>query len=138
MNLFLKNDSTNEDKLRILGKYFINKNKERGDIIYNQYVFELKEFFEDIDNNNKEYINLILCLNKDINDIGDLFCDCKSLISINRIYDINYKFDSIYDDFKDDISYINDDTTNLNLSHNIYLNLKEKTNHNSYNFNNIE
>ena len=86
----------NKDKIRILHEDFINNNKNKGIIIYNNSEFELKEYFEDIDNNNNQnnIIKLLLCLDKNINDMSFIFCSCESLISVEYFNknDINKEF----------------------------------------------
>ena len=42
----------NNDKIRIFGKIFVNNNKDKCKIIYNDIEYDLKEYLEDIDNNN--------------------------------------------------------------------------------------
>ena len=56
----------NNNKVRIFGEKFVNKNKYKCKIIYKNQEYELKEYFEDIDNNykNKEEISFILRINK--------------------------------------------------------------------------
>ena len=44
--------------MRILGKEFIKKNKDKGMILYNNTEFELNEYFDDIDNLNKSLLIL--------------------------------------------------------------------------------
>ena len=83
----------NKNKIKILGKEFIDKNKDKGSIIYNNYEFELKEYFDiDISDNNKNTIKFILCLSKNINDISYLFKQCYLLITI-EYYNINYEIE---------------------------------------------
>jgi len=83
----------NKNKIKILGKEFIDKNKDKGSIIYNNYEFELKEYFDiDINDNNKNTIKFILCLGKNINDISYLFNQCYLLITI-EYYNINYEIE---------------------------------------------
>ena len=43
-----------EGKVRIFGENFVNNNKDKCKIIYNNKEYELKEYFNDID---KEYNN---------------------------------------------------------------------------------
>ena len=80
-----------EKKLRILGKKFINNNKDKCKIIYKNKEYELKEFFEDIDknHNNKDLIILELKFNNDITNISYMFSYCKSIIVISNLSKIN-------------------------------------------------
>ena len=80
--LIYKNDENHINKIRILGNKFIKNNKDKGKIIYNNKEFELKEFFEDIDNNYNALIELMLCLDKTIEDLSYIFSGCRSLISV--------------------------------------------------------
>ena len=57
--------------------------------MYNNRIYELKEYFEDIDNNDhNDIIEFLLCLDKNINDLSYLFSGCDSLLSIDY-YKIN-------------------------------------------------
>ena len=96
-----------EDKVKIFGKKFIEKNKLKGGIIYNnnrelllqnypenshelqlREIFEvnrelqIQEYFEDINKNNKGEIKLFLYLDKNIEDISYMFNECDSLLSV--------------------------------------------------------
>ena len=87
--LTYKKKENKEFKLKILNKRFIEINKYKGTIIYNNCEYKLKEYFEDIDNNNHNYIiKFLLCLDININDISYIFNGCDSLISI-EYYNIN-------------------------------------------------
>ena len=88
--VYIPNISNIENKMRILGKEFIKKNKDKGMILYNNTEFELNEYFDDIDNLNKSFINFILCLDKSINDISYIFYGCDSLVSVNIIDNLDY------------------------------------------------
>ena len=122
----------NEGKVKILGYDFIKKNNDNGSIIYNNSEFELKEYFEDNDKMNKDTFKLLICLDKNIEDISNIFYECKSLISIDY-YQINNKLDGIDEELnlsphesKTNQSHSNN---NENLSDsNIYL---ENSNENS-------
>ena len=98
-----KIDSSNKRKVKILGKKFLEKNKYKGVIIFNKQEFELTEIFEKFDNNN-DILRIILVLNKNIDNMSDLFYQCKSLISIeyfkrnNLSYNKNTEFNNIFDD----------------------------------------
>ena len=71
--------------MKILGKTFINNNQFKGEIIYNKHRFDLKEYFEDFDDNDNktDKIKLLLCLDDNIHDISYLFYKCDSLISLS-------------------------------------------------------
>ena len=81
----------NQNGNKIFYDKFINKNKVKCKIIYKYKEYELKEYFEEIDNNykNKEEISFILKINKNITDISFMFFGCDSLLSIKDISFIN-------------------------------------------------
>ena len=91
--LTYKFDKTNKSKMRILGKKFIENNKFKGEIIYNMHKFDLIEYFEDIEDSkyHKDKIILFLCLDDNIYNISFIFYECTSLISIKRIYKLEYE-----------------------------------------------
>ena len=62
-------------KTRIFNEKFINENQDKCKILCNNKEYELKEYFEDIDNNynNKDEISFILRINKNITDISYMF-----------------------------------------------------------------
>ena len=70
-------------KLRIFGKEFVNNNQDKCKIIYKDEKYELKEFFEDIDNNynHKDEIIIILSIFDKIIDVSYMFHDCIYLSS---------------------------------------------------------
>ena len=50
---------------------FLEKNRYNGSIIYNNRAYGLKEYFDDIDNNNyNDIIEFLLCLDKNNNDLS--------------------------------------------------------------------
>lgn len=69
----------NNDKIRIFGKIFVNNNKEKCLILYNDKIFPLKECFvnEDIKSGNK--LEIILIVFEFIYDISYMIYDCDSL-----------------------------------------------------------
>ena len=95
-----KPNEKNENKVRIFGTNFINNNKEKCLIIYNEIEYQLKEYFEEIDNNynHKDTIKLILKIIDQIEDISHIFCECSSLKSFSYIL-------YFYNDNSNDIAY---------------------------------
>ena len=75
-----------EDLLRILGKYFVKHNKNKSKLIYNNKKYELKEYFEEIDNNykNKDIIKLKIIGLANITDVSRMFYGCYYLSSVNE------------------------------------------------------
>ena len=80
-----------KNKTKIFDNKFVNKNKDKCKIIYKNIEYELKGYFEDIDNNskNKEEISVILRIDKNIRDISYMFSYCKDLLLIRFIPNIN-------------------------------------------------
>ena len=75
-------NNKNSTKIKILDKIFIQENISRCSIIYNNCEFELKEYFEDIDNNHKDKIKFLLCFDKNISDMSFIFNECSSLATV--------------------------------------------------------
>ena len=74
-----------EDAIRILGKYFVERNKNNCKIIYNNKKYKLKEFLDEIDggyNHNIKEIKLKITGINNILDMHKMFYECKSLISL--------------------------------------------------------
>jgi len=97
--LTYQNKDANKNKMRIFGNKFINKNRDKGAIIYNNKEYELKEYIEVIKNNDENLIKIILYLDKNIYDMSYIFYECESLLSIDRYnqsyenkQEINYLF----------------------------------------------
>ena len=74
--LLLSDDEFNEikikqNKLRIFGNIFVKNNKDKCKIIYNNIEYDLKEYFEEIDNNynKKDLITFELKISKRFNNI---------------------------------------------------------------------
>ena len=89
----------NNEKLRILGKGFVEKNKDRCQILYENMKYELKEYIEDFANNydNKGLILIYLFANNQISDMSYMFSGCVFLKSIefldldtSQITDMSY------------------------------------------------
>ena len=78
----------NDKKVKILGRYFIKKSKDKAKILYKNRIHELKEYFEDIDTNynHKDLIKFKIIFIHNIIDMSYMFYDCYTLISL---YDNN-------------------------------------------------
>ena len=122
-----------KDKTKIFGNGFINKNKDKCKIIYENKEYELKEYFDDIDNNikNKEEISFILRINKNITDISYMFYKCDELYLIRDKSKINYYNDnaSIFD-IKNEFNLSNENRQNeeifnQNSENNLYKYCKD-------------
>ena len=72
-------------KLKIIDKQFIKKNRTICKIIYRNKLYELKEYFEDIDinYNHKDEIKIKLVFIHNIIDISNMFYNCGSLTSLS-------------------------------------------------------
>ena len=83
-----KPDKDNDEKLKILDEDFIKKNKDKAKIIYKNKIYELKEYFEDIDTNynHKDLIKIKIIFIHNIINMSYMFYDCYTLISL---YDNN-------------------------------------------------
>ena len=82
--IILKPIKNNEERVRIFGEKFVKNNKNKCHIEYNGKKYELKEYFEDIDNNynHKNEIILILAGINNITNMSYLFYSCDKLSSI--------------------------------------------------------
>ena len=76
-------NENNNEKVKILDKVFIEKNKNKSKILYKNKLYELKEYFEDIDRNynHKDSIKFKLIFVHNIIDLSYAFYNCDSLIS---------------------------------------------------------
>ena len=110
----------NKGYTKILDKYFIERNRNRCSIIYNNCEFELKEYFENIDNKHKDTFKVLLCLDKNINDLSYIFFKCDSLISI-EYYQMDYHINETNDN-SGDTNYFNSIKSNSNTNDNINSN----------------
>ena len=77
----------NNKKLRIFGKIFVNKNKNKCKIIYKNKKYKLKEYFEDLKCSkiNENQVKLILRMESTISDMSHMFDECLELESISEI-----------------------------------------------------
>ena len=112
--LIYKIDKTSKGKLKILGTTFINNNQFKGEIIYNKHRFDLKEYFEDFDDNDNktDKIKLLLCLDDNIHDISYLFYKCDSLISIKDIYELDNNIENNESNENDEFNTIIESSIN--------------------------
>ena len=86
-----KPDEKNDKRVKILGRYFIKKNKDKAKIIYKNKIYELKEYFEDIDTNynHKDLIKFKIIFIHNIIDMSYMFYECNSLMSLPDISNLN-------------------------------------------------
>ena len=92
--------------LRILDKYFVKNNKNKGKLIYKNKKYELKEYLEEIDNNykDKDIIKLKIYGINNISDMSRMFYGCYHLTSFSEYSNQQNINDSI-DIFSEDNSY---------------------------------
>ena len=86
----LEYKATNESKIKLFSDYFIENNKDKCKIIYNEKEYEIAEYFE-IDNNlnNDNIIKIQLKIDNNITDISYMFDDCETLLSFRDISNLN-------------------------------------------------
>ena len=79
---------TLKEQIRILGKYFVNNNKNKAKLIYKNKKYELKQLFSDIDKNykNKDDIKLKLIGINNITNMSEIFFECNHLLSVKEYY----------------------------------------------------
>jgi len=97
----LKYIATNGSKIKLFGSSFVDRNKDKCKIIYNEKEYDLMVYFK-IDNNYNynDSIKIQLRINDNITDISGMFYKCEKLLSISdlsvdnfNITDINKSFD---------------------------------------------
>ena len=83
--------ATNESKIKLFGDYFVEKNKDKCKIIYNEKEYELTEYFEVGNNlnNDNNLIKIQLKIDNNITDISYMFNGCETLLSFRDISNLN-------------------------------------------------
>ena len=110
------------DKIPIFGHIFVTKNSGKFKIIYRDKEYELKENFEDIDEEKYlsiDYIKLKLKVVGKIIDLSYFFHECKSLLSfkiIPQLNNNNKSSDFNYESNEPDSSQLFEDPKFLNTS----------------------
>ena len=105
------------DKIPIFGHIFVTKNSGKFKIIYRDKEYELKENFEDIDNEEYlsiDYIKLKIRVVGKIIDLSYFFHECKSLLSFKIIPQLNdnKSNDFSYESNECDLSQKYDESSN--------------------------
>ena len=119
---FLDNKEYSGYAIRILDKYFIKNNKNKGKLIYKNKKYELKEYFEEIDNKDKNIIKLKLYGINNISDMSRIFYGCYHLTSFSEIniqqnvIDSNDIFSEDNSSSKEEIKSNNSGLTEENIS----------------------
>ena len=83
IKIFYKPKESLVERIRIFGEKFVEKNRNKCKIIYNNKEYELTEFFENVNNNYKDSNNQIIIklrILTDIIDMSYIFCECKTLL----------------------------------------------------------
>ena len=88
--------------IRIFGDNFVERNKNKFRIIYNNKEYQLKEFFEEIDENCEEEkeIKIKIRVFHNILNLSRMFLDCDKLLSIvddEKVNEQQVKAKSYYD-----------------------------------------
>ena len=75
------------EKIKIFNKIFINNNIYKCKIVYDNKEYDLREYFEDINRkyNNEDSFSFILKGINNITNMGLMFCECCSLLSLPGI-----------------------------------------------------
>ena len=88
-------------QIKLFGSNFVEKNKDKCKIIYNEKEYDLILYFK-LDNNynHNGHLKIRLIINNNITDISGMFFECNELLSITdlpvdnfNISDINKSFD---------------------------------------------
>ena len=103
-------NKSRREKLRLFGESFVNRNKSKYIIIYNNQKYEMKEFFEYIYKGCiiKDSISIKLIVYNNIIHAKYMFKECNSLLSISDIKNENKKF-NVYPSIKLRINNKNND-----------------------------
>ncbi len=112
------------DAIRLFGKYFVRLNKHKYKIIYNNKMYELKEYFDEIDSNYNQKIKEIKLKLIGVNIVTNMkkmFYGCVHLTSVSYSKNINIqKYISKIMEFKNEINSnggnINNSNTNNELN----------------------
>ena len=100
-----------EKKIKIFGKNFVDKNKDKCKIIYQEQIFPLKEYFliEDIKKDKEYKLDIYLIELEDISDKSYMFDQCKLL-------------EEYFDDFKnknENLNFVDKKNTELHPNNEI-------------------
>ena len=102
----LEYKTTNHNQIRLFDSYFVNKNKDKCKIIYNEKEYDLMEYFKfDNNYNHNDSIKIQLRINDNITDISHMFYKCKELLSIRDLSIDNFNITDINKSFDDNNFY---------------------------------
>ena len=113
------------NKLRLFGKKFVERNKDKCKIVYGDKEHDLKQFFEEIENNynHKDEVKIILRIHKNIPDVSLMFFRCIYLLSFTKIYenDEPNSLSSLYEHQEENKSNVNDINNNFDKLNKIQI-----------------
>jgi len=94
------------DLIKLLDRYFIKHNKNKCKLIYKNKKYELKDYFEDIENKgkDKDKIKLKIYGINNISDMSRMFYGCYHLSSFSDCQN-QQNIDDLNDNFSEDNSY---------------------------------
>ena len=80
-----------EKVLKLFGKYFVGRNKLNCKIIYNNRIYEIKEYLDDIDKyyKTKDSISIKLRFTNNFINAREMFHKCNCLLSISDTFIMN-------------------------------------------------
>ena len=82
----LKYKGKNVSQIKLFGSNFVEKNKDKCKIIYNEKEYDLTDYFKfDNNYNHNDSIKIQLRINNNITDISGMFFECKELLSISDL-----------------------------------------------------
>ena len=82
------NINKNDEKIKIFGEKFVENNKDKCNIIYKEKKYELSEYF-DIQDNNDKTLEIKLIVIKNITDMEQMFHKCSSLSPLTNLSKLN-------------------------------------------------
>ena len=100
----------NKEKLKILGKHFCINNKNKGKLILNNKKFDLKEFIN-IKNSNEKQIKVKMILKENIQDKSFMFENCDSILKLN--FNDNFDYIKNQEDFEIDYCFLENNENNI-------------------------
>ena len=99
VTLELEYKATNGRYIKLFGYEFVNNNKDKCKIIYNEKEYDLMEYFTFDNNYNHNSNKIQLRINNNITDISYMFHQCKKLLSIRDLSDENFNITDINKSF---------------------------------------
>ena len=91
----LEYKATNDNQIKLFDSDFVNKNKDKCKIIYNEKEYDLMCCFKFDNNYNHNSNKIQLKINNNITDISHMFYECKELLSISDLSVDNFNITDI-------------------------------------------